>query len=299
MATQNSTDTSKPLAATQGGLGTATYATGDTVYASASNTLSKLTIGSTGHICTQASGVPSWAAKVSGTATTGCQLIYDSSSVLQARDPRKYLYYFDDMLYVTTFTPTAWVWQSNWTAGDGGTVASEDGHPGILYSQTSTGTTDTSDCASASIYVTGDLIRYETLVRMPTLATVAQDYRARFGLVSAMASPVSGVYFEYDRGNSVNWRGCCTESSTTTRTSGTNVSVDANTWQKLTFVMNAAGSSCEFFVGSTSIGTVTANIPNTAVTMRHGIQKIAGTTARSVQTDYVKMFIQFGSNRYT
>lgn len=47
---------------TKGGTGQTTYATGDILYASASNTLSKLTAGSDGQVLTLASGVPSWAA---------------------------------------------------------------------------------------------------------------------------------------------------------------------------------------------------------------------------------------------
>ena len=48
------------VAATYGGTGQTTYTTGDTLYASASNTLSKLAIGSTGNIMVVSSGIPSW-----------------------------------------------------------------------------------------------------------------------------------------------------------------------------------------------------------------------------------------------
>lgn len=48
-----------------GGTHQSTYATGDTLYASAANTLSKLPIGSTGNILTVAGGVPSWAPNTS------------------------------------------------------------------------------------------------------------------------------------------------------------------------------------------------------------------------------------------
>ena len=45
-----------------GGTGFSTYATGDLIYASATNTLSKLTAGTNGHVLTLSSGVPTWAA---------------------------------------------------------------------------------------------------------------------------------------------------------------------------------------------------------------------------------------------
>ncbi len=50
-----------PVTETDGGTNQSTYTTGDTLYASASNTLSKLSIGSTGDVLTVAGGVPTWA----------------------------------------------------------------------------------------------------------------------------------------------------------------------------------------------------------------------------------------------
>ena len=61
-----STGVTGTLPATNGGTAQSTYATGDTIYASASNTLSKLTVGSTGQVLTVAGGVPTWVAASSG-----------------------------------------------------------------------------------------------------------------------------------------------------------------------------------------------------------------------------------------
>ena len=54
------------LNATSGGTGLATYATGDIIYASATNTLSKLTAGTNGYVLTLSGGIPSWAAASGG-----------------------------------------------------------------------------------------------------------------------------------------------------------------------------------------------------------------------------------------
>lgn len=51
---------------TRGGTGLATYATGDMLYASAANTLSKLAAGTNGQVLTLASGIPTWAASTGG-----------------------------------------------------------------------------------------------------------------------------------------------------------------------------------------------------------------------------------------
>ena len=57
------------IAYNYGGTGQTSYAKGDIVYASATNTLSKLTAGTDGQILTLASGVPSW--ETSTAASTG------------------------------------------------------------------------------------------------------------------------------------------------------------------------------------------------------------------------------------
>lgn len=56
------------LAPTAGGTGITTYTTGDILYASTTNVLSKLAAGTDGFVLTLASGIPSWAS-VSGTGT--------------------------------------------------------------------------------------------------------------------------------------------------------------------------------------------------------------------------------------
>jgi hypothetical protein len=50
------------LGATSGGTSQSTYTTGDIIYASASNTLAKLPIGTAGQVLSVASGIPSWVA---------------------------------------------------------------------------------------------------------------------------------------------------------------------------------------------------------------------------------------------
>jgi len=59
------------LGATSGGTSQSTYTTGDLLYSSASNTLSKLGIGSTGQVLTvSAGGVPTWSAAAGAGVTT-------------------------------------------------------------------------------------------------------------------------------------------------------------------------------------------------------------------------------------
>jgi len=70
------------LGATSGGTSQSTYTTGDILYASASNTLSKLTVGSTGQVLTVAAGAPSWATAAGSNITT--LGLYENSATISA-----------------------------------------------------------------------------------------------------------------------------------------------------------------------------------------------------------------------
>jgi len=68
------------LPETSGGTGQATYTTGEILYASSSNTLSKLSVGSNGQVLTLSAGVPVWAASAGGvTSVTGTTNFITSS----------------------------------------------------------------------------------------------------------------------------------------------------------------------------------------------------------------------------
>jgi hypothetical protein len=79
-----------PVSVANGGTGLTSYSTGDIVYASATNTLSKLTAGTNGYVLTLAAGVPSWAAGGGGltigtttiTGGTTGRILYDNSGVV-------------------------------------------------------------------------------------------------------------------------------------------------------------------------------------------------------------------------
>jgi hypothetical protein len=75
--------TTGALAATVGGTAQSTYTTGDILYASAANTLSKLAIGGTNQILTVIGGVPSWQNATAGFTnpmTTLGDIIYGAAS---------------------------------------------------------------------------------------------------------------------------------------------------------------------------------------------------------------------------
>lgn len=64
------------LGAISGGTGLSAYATGDIIYSSATNTLSRLTAGTNGQVLTLASGIPSWAAATGGASGGGTDQVF-------------------------------------------------------------------------------------------------------------------------------------------------------------------------------------------------------------------------------
>ena len=67
------------IGATYGGTAQTTYTTGDTLYASAANTLSKLAVGTAGQILTVTGGIPAWVAPL---ALTSTQIAFGSTANL-------------------------------------------------------------------------------------------------------------------------------------------------------------------------------------------------------------------------
>lgn len=86
MTTNNSWDQDLPIISTSGGTGQTTYTKGDILYASATNTLSKLAIGTDGYKLVVDTDVPAWVSNAPGsrvqlssqTASTSATLDFES-----------------------------------------------------------------------------------------------------------------------------------------------------------------------------------------------------------------------------
>lgn len=112
----NGTWSATAIGATKGGTGQTSWATGDLLYASGANTLSKLPIGSTNQILTVIGGVPSWQNASAGFAdpmTTAGDIIYRNASNVTSRLP------VGTNGYILTVSDGAPAWVS---PGSGGTV---------------------------------------------------------------------------------------------------------------------------------------------------------------------------------
>lgn len=181
-------------------------------------------------------------------------------------------------------------------AGNAGTP--EAGRPGIFEFTTGTTTSGAALMYGPSSILAGGIgcillgggAWYELWgVKVPTLSTAGERFIVLFGLSdNASGAPTDGVWIEYDEATSANWRICAASNTTTTKTT-TSVAVDTN-WHDFTIIINAAGTSAEYFIDGTSLGVVNTNVPNgagrdTGIVGR--IMKSAGTTARTVLWDYL------------
>lgn len=103
-------------------------------------------------------------------------------------------------------------------------------------------------------------------VNIPTLADTTNDYNLTLGLCDSptcSGGSTNGVYFEYDRDQSVNWRMClmnngsanCTASSTAVSTG----------WHRYKIFVHTT-SSIEYFVDGVSIGSNTSGAVPTGAT---------------------------------
>jgi hypothetical protein len=182
--------------------------------------------------------------------------------------------------------------------------------PGIFRS--TTGTTATGRTAFASnltaFALGGGAMSYETAVNIATLSTGTERYQLVIGLfdTATAANQVDAVSFVYDEGGvstgsaaSANWQ-IRTASNSTRSWTTTTTAVAAATWYKLRVEVNAAGTSATFYINGTNVGTIATNIPTgtaRALGFGHLMIKSVGTTARTMDIDYMKAEQSFTTSR--
>lgn len=159
-ATTTILTTNAAVSETQGGTNQTTYTTGDILYASGSNTLSKLAAGTDGYVLTMGASVPDWAAASGSTPTR--QSLTSGTSIT-----------FD---------------------GDNGTWAS------LTLAHNATLTfNDFSDFTKGQITVTQDATGSRTLAFAETITAVTSiEYDGGFELINPDASTTSVVKYTID-----------------------------------------------------------------------------------------------------
>lgn len=189
------------------------------------------------------------------------------------------------------------------TTGGAGGVTSGNGtasHPGVVAISTGTGTTGAGvvrTANTADFLFGGGRMVYQSIFRIPTLSDGTNTFTVRFGFGNiATGEQNDGVFLRYTHGtNSGNWQLVAINNSSETATNSSSTPA-ANTWYRVKVEVNAAGTLATFYVNDVSIGTVASNIPTAAgheVGILAGqIVKSAGTTARTIELDYVSFFAE-------
>ena len=133
------------------------------------------------------------------------------------------------------------------------------------------------------------------------LSTLAQRFFYRHGLTNSVSEAITtdGIYFRYtDNENSGNFV-CVCRSASVESVVNTSVAPSTTNMQKLRIVVNAAGTSAQFFIDGVSVATISSNLPANTILLRNTltIQKTTGTTAIELNTDYMYQLVTFTTPR--
>jgi hypothetical protein len=133
---------------------------------------------------------------------------------------------------------------------------------------------------------------FETHCKIANLSTVSEEFIWRLGYQNTTTGTLTshGIFFEYDRLTSTNWRIRTLQGGTGTATD-TGVAVDTN-WNTFKIVVNSAATSVTFYINGVSVGTHTTNIPagtSQLVSPTYQLVKSAGTTTRETYIDWAEI----------
>jgi uncharacterized protein with putative carbohydrate binding module len=179
-------------------------------------------------------------------------------------------------------------------------AAAEASHPGILNLEGGTANSGRAAVGATAnqLLLGGGITRILWIIKTPSaLSTGTNDYTLRIGLGdSLVGAHTDAVSFRYNHAENTDWVAYCRANSVET-TLDTNVAVAVDTWYRLEAVVNAGGTSVEFFIAtsggaSSSVGTITTNIPTGAgreLGVVASIIKALGTLNRILLLDYWKV----------
>lgn len=212
--------------------------------------------------------------------------------------PREYYSqdYFNGMFQKTNDGTFNW-----WVSGSGASndlnvsTTFQSGHPGVVTSTTGTTTSgyaqifgnDASN-PNKAMTVTKGYTEFNAMVYFDNLSDGTDTYTFKTGLVNAYSSSTGQteeVVIGYSSGiNSGKWF-LRTQAASTTTDVDSGVTVVADTWYHIKWVCYD-GDKVHFWINGTYGGESTTNISTATMGPIHSIWKTAGTTARTVDTDY-------------
>jgi len=127
------------------------------------------------------------------------------------------------------------------------------------------------------------VINFTSRVRIETLSAGTNRYDIFSGLANRASFLNQPICFRYsDNVNSGKW-----QLVTQGATADSGITVNAGQWYILKIVVNAAGTSAEFFIDGVSVGTL-GSLPTSSFALgaMYGFRKSIGTTNRNTYVDY-------------
>lgn len=187
----------------------------------------------------------------------------------------------------------------SYSTANGGTSATlgtptPTAHPCVLDLQVVTNTNARSgvflrtSSSTGSYSIGGGVVTMEFNVAFPTLSNGTDTYSANVGLCDTEGGEcANGVYFRYDQTADTHWIASTGKAGVNTHTA-TTATVTAGQYDALKIIINAAGTSADFYVNGTNLATIATNLPNGPWGSVCGgnIIKSAGTATRDMYADY-------------
>jgi hypothetical protein len=237
-----------PITVPEGGTGLTSIPAGDILFGSGGNPLSLLAPPS----------VPGQVLTYNGT-----QPIWSGISTVMTMQ--------DDFISNSSMGILGWV---NVSGGGGSFDASQQistaTHPGVWLLRSNGAFSSASVQQNTSITFGGGAMTIEWIARIVNLSNATDRFNIQIGTGDVFnGSPTTnGVYFSYqDNLNTGNWQLIAVNGGVATTTNSTTAA--DTSFHRFTIIVNAAGTSAQFFIDGVSVGTVASNIPTTNLTSFH------------------------------
>lgn len=161
---------------------------------------------------------------------------------------------YDDFIIASSGS-NGWGWG---TAVVGSASMSESGHIGVCEPGGNAINT------GLGVFLGIGSITFESMAKW--IAAPATGDAILMGLGdTGSATPANGIYFEYQYATGF-WE-CITENTSTQTVTTTSIDSTAN-WHRFTIIVNAAGTSAEFYIDGVLEATHTTNLPSSATDLR-------------------------------
>lgn len=217
-------------------------------------------------------------------------------------DRAKFYHVWDECLSGTTTKD--FTIQSSGT-GAGFTGTSPDGFMGVIQATTGTTNAGRGSIAGSNLFwwrAGHGYMEFNTRWRPSVLSTVAETWTGRWGFIDSItAESTDAIMFRYTNGVNSGKFEIVTRANSVETAADSGITVVANTSYNLKIIVNAAGTSVDFYINGTLVGNITTNIPNSSGRVfgyGNYYQKTNGTTSVSTgDNDFVQVLAYFATAR--